>query len=29
MDTSIFKREVGKDFIIIQIYVDDIIFLSY
>jgi len=26
VDTTFFKREVGKDFIIVQIYVDDIIF---
>ena len=26
MDITLFKREVGKDFIIVQICVDDIIF---
>jgi len=26
VDTILFRREVGKDFIIVQIYVDDIIF---
>ena len=26
VDTNFFRREVGKDFIIVQIYVDDIIF---
>lgn len=26
VDTTLFRREVGKDFIIVQIYVDDIIF---
>jgi len=26
VDTTLFKRKVGKDFIIVQIYIDDIIF---
>ena len=26
VDTTLFRREVGKDFIIVQIYADDIIF---
>ena len=26
VDTTYFRRDVGKDFIIVQIYVDDIIF---
>ena len=26
VDTTLFRREVGKDFIIVQIYVDDIFF---
>ena len=26
VDTTLFRREVGKDFIIVQIYVDNIIF---
>ena len=26
VDTTLFRREIGKDFIIVLIYVDDIIF---
>ena len=26
LDTTLFRREVRKDFIIVQIYVDDVIF---
>ena len=28
VDITLFRREVGKDFVIIEIYVDDIIFGS-